>query len=94
MATLNSASDPRGEPSSAGARSNTTSLPSVTSPAAQMLLPLVTAVAQSTASNVERSLDRHFTAMLEQQQQMVAAVQQLARQQTVATTNPPAGQLK
>ena len=45
----------------------------------QTLLPLpalVTAVAQSTTSSVERALDQHFTSLLRQQQQLVSAVQQ------------------
>ena len=52
-----------------------------TNSTSQTLLPLpalVTVVAQSTTSSVERALDQHFTSLLRQQQQLVSAVQQLA----------------
>ena len=61
----------------------TTGLASLaTNPASQTLLPLpalVTAVAQSTTSSVERALDQHVIHLLRQQQQLVSAVHQLAR---------------
>ena len=65
----------------------------------QTLLPLpalVTAIAQSTTSSVERVLDQHFTSLLRQQQQLVSAVQQLARPQVAVSlsslsSNPPTG---
>ena len=66
----------------------------------QTLLPLpalVTAVAQSTTSIVERALDQHFTSLLRQQQQLVSAVQQLAHPQAAvslssSSSNPPTGE--
>ena len=76
----------------------TTGLASLaTNPASQTLLPLpalVTAIAQSTTSSVERALDQHFTHLLRQQQQLVSAVQQLARPQAAVSlpsllSNPP-----
>ena len=52
-----------------------------TNSTSQTLLPLpalVTAIAQSTMSSVERVLDQPFTSLLREQQQLVSAVQQLA----------------
>ena len=84
----------------------TTGLASLaTNPASETLLPLpalVTAIAQSTTSSVERALDQHFTHLLRQQQQLVSAVQQLGRSQAAVSlpssssnpqTEPPSNML-
>ena len=96
---------PRSTPNSApGGRTSPTlttavlaSLP--TNSASQTLLPLlalVTAVAQSTTSSMERALEQHFTHLLRQQQQLVSVVQQLARPQAAmslpsSSSNPLTG---
>ena len=81
----------RGGTSSASAANDTVTNPApllVNTPT-QTLLPLVTAVAQSTASSVKQSFDRHFGNILRQQQELVLAVQQLARARVQAPTAPP-----
>ena len=92
---------PRSTPNSAlnGGSGTTSTTPAPTNPpnnsTAQSLLPLVAAVAQSTANSVEQVLDQHFTALLRQQQQLVSAVQQLARPQAAvslpSSSSPPTG---
>ena len=78
-------------PATAGLLTNSTFLTLLPLPA------LVTAVAQSTTSGVERMLDQHFTSLLHQQQQLVPVVQQLARPQAAVSlsslsSNPPTGE--
>ena len=76
-----------------------------TNSATQTLRPLpalVTAVAQSTVSSMERALDHHFTSLLHQQQQLMSAVQHLAHPQAEVSlpslsssslTRPPSSML-
>ena len=89
---------PRAGGSSSRPTDGTNTTPSAANSVAQTLLPLVSAVAQSATSSVERSLDRHFSTMLQQQQQLVTAVQQLAGPRARASSlpatsmTPPTGQ--
>ena len=91
-------STPNSAPNGGTGTTSTTPAPAIlpTNSTAQTLLPLVAAVAQSTASSVEQALDQHFTALLRQQQQLVSAVQQLARPQAAVSlplsSSPPTGE--
>ena len=71
--TPNSAPDGGTTPTPTPMTTGIASLP--TNSTSQTLLPLpalVTAVAQSTTSSMERALDQHFTSLLRQQQQLVS----------------------